>query len=396
MPDLPLSDLKVLDLTHYVAGPYCTNLLAGLGAEVTKIERPGEGDGARKLGPFPNDIPDPEKSGLFLYLNTNKKGITLNLETETGGKIFKELVKGADILVENFSPSVMPSLGLDYETLETLNPKLVMTSISNFGQTGPYRDWKATDMVSFALGGIMYTVGALERTPLRLPGYLVQYAAGLYGFTATMSALNHRDETGEGQHVDFSIMEGVAFGPTTAIIRYTHGGQIQKRGPGLGAGLGEVYPCKDGYAGIGGYRDWVAFCQVMGKPELIQDERFATMEARLQHREESMQIVRDWALEHTKDEIYHAGQARRFTFGAIYDYGEALEAAQTKERGFFTEIDHPRAGRFLYPGAPFKMDDLPWPAERAPLLGEHNEEIYCGRLGFTKEELVKLSQAGVI
>jgi len=395
MADLPLSDLKVLDLTHYVAGPYCTNLLAGLGAEVVKIERPGEGDGARKLGPFPNDIPDPEKSGLFLYLNTNKKGITLNLKAETGVKIFMELVKDADIVVENFSPYVMPSLGLDYETLEGINPRLVMTSISNFGQTGPYRDWKATDMVLFALGGIMYTVGMPEKTPLRLPGFMVQYAAGLYGFASTMTALYYRDETGIGQQVDFSIMEGVAMGPSTSVIRYFYTGEVQKRGPGLGLSW-DIYPCKDGYVGVGGMGDWARLCQLMERPDLLEDERFATMEARIKNRDQVPNIIRDWVKDHTKEELYHRAQAQRFTYGAVYDFGEALESPHTKARDFFVEIDHPRAGRLMYPGAPFRMDDLPWPAERAPLLGEHNEEIYCGRLGYAKEDLVKLSQAGVI
>ncbi len=400
MPDLPLSDLKVLDLTHYIAGPFCANVLAGLGAEVTKIERPGVGDGARRLGPFPNNIPDPEKSGLFLYLNTNKKGITLNLKTETGVKICRELVKDADILVENFSPRVMPSLGLDYETLEKINPRLVMASISNFGQTGPYRDWKATDMISFALGGIMYTLGDADRPPLRLPGFLVQYAAGLYGFAATMTALAYRDETGIGQHVDFSIMEGVAVGPAATLVRYTHTGEIPKRGLGLGSGWA-MYPCKDGYVGVRGIRDWdrewPAFCQLVGRPELIEDERFATEEGRTQHRNDIGEIMRLWVLEHEKDEIYHRAQALRFAHSGVSEVKDVLVSRQTNARDFFLQIDHPRAGQLTYPGAPFRMGDLlAWRTERAPLLGEHNEEIYCGRLGYTKEDLVRLSQGGVI
>jgi len=151
-----LTGLKVLDVTHYIAGPFCTKLLADYGADVIKVEKPGEGDESRRMGPFPDDVPDPEKSGLFLYLNTNKRGITLNLKTETGVKIFKDLVKESDVLVENFSPRVMPGLGLDYQTLKKVKPQLVMTSISNFGQTGPYRDWKATEITLFALCGQMH------------------------------------------------------------------------------------------------------------------------------------------------------------------------------------------------------------------------------------------------
>jgi len=158
-----LSDVRVLDLTHYVAGPYCTKLLADYGAEVVKIEKPGEGDGARRMGPFLGDGPHPEKSGLFLHLNTSKKGITLNLKTRTGIEIFKKLVKDVDILVENFEPRVMTSLGMDYETLADINPRLVMTSISNFGQTGPYRDYKATELVISAMGPHMFFEGEHNR-----------------------------------------------------------------------------------------------------------------------------------------------------------------------------------------------------------------------------------------
>jgi len=156
-----LSDVKVLDLTRFVAGPYCTKLLADYGADVIKIEKPGEGDPTRRMGPFLGDDPHPDKSGLFLHLNTSKRGITLNLKSEIGKKIFRELVKGVDILVENFSPRVMPGLGLEYEALETLNPRLVMTSISNFGQSGPYRDFKASELILYGMGGAMNETGTL-------------------------------------------------------------------------------------------------------------------------------------------------------------------------------------------------------------------------------------------
>ena len=159
MMEEALAGIKVIDLTHYIAGPYCTRLLGGFGANVTKIEKPGEGDPARRMGPFLNDEPGPEKSGLFLYLNSNKKGITLNLKSNTGVKIFKELVKDADIVVENFSPGVMARLGLDYQTLEKTNPRLVMTSISNFGQTGPYRDYKSAHITAWGMRGGRYTDG---------------------------------------------------------------------------------------------------------------------------------------------------------------------------------------------------------------------------------------------
>ena len=178
MIEQALNGIKVLDLTHYIAGPFCTKLLADYGADIIKVERPETGDGARRVGPFPGDLPDPEKSGLFLYLNTNKRGITLNLKTKSGVDIFKELVKKTDILVESFSPRVMPGLGLDYQTLKKIKPNLVMASISNFGQSGPYRDWKASEIVLYAMSGLMSVKGDPDREPLKHALYIFQYFTG--------------------------------------------------------------------------------------------------------------------------------------------------------------------------------------------------------------------------
>ena len=207
MPEQALSDVKVLDLTWHIAGPYCTKLLADYGAEVIKVEKPEEGDPTRRMAPFFKDDPHPEKSGLFLHLNTNKKGITLDLKSATGKKIIKELVSKVDILVESFSPRVMPSLGLDYQTLEQINPKLVMVSISNFGQSGPYRDFKASEIVEYAMGGEMYSTGIADREPLKLGGNVTQYQAGTVAAVATVGALYAAEFQGTGQHVDVSIME---------------------------------------------------------------------------------------------------------------------------------------------------------------------------------------------
>ena len=179
MSGSPLQDVKVVDLTHHIAGPYCTKLLADFGADVIKVERPDGGDSARRLGPFPGDTPHPEKSGLFLYLNTNKRGITLNLKDPQGRSSLLELVRDADVLVENFSPRVMPSLGLDYETLAGVNPGLIMTSISSFGQSGRYRDYRATELVLYALGGMAYITGEYHREPVKHGYNQAQYLGGL-------------------------------------------------------------------------------------------------------------------------------------------------------------------------------------------------------------------------
>jgi len=192
MADQALSGVKVLDLTWYIAGPYCTKLLASSGAEVLKIEKPAEGDPARRIGPFLGDDPHPEKSGLFLYLNTGKRSITLDLKTGAGKGIFKELAREADLVVESFSPGTMARLGLEYETLEKLNPRLVMTSISNFGQNGRYRDYRSAHLVHNAAGGWMYSIGEPHREPLQVGGWVAYYVAGVSAAVATAAALYHQ------------------------------------------------------------------------------------------------------------------------------------------------------------------------------------------------------------
>ena len=209
MPQGALEGVKVLDLTHHVAGPYSTKLLADFGADVVKVEQPS-GDPARRIPPFYHDETGPDKSLLFLYLNTNKQGITLNLKTRQGLDLLMELVRDSDILVENFSPRVMPSLGLDYPSLKEINPSLVMVSIANFGQTGPYRDYKANDIVEYALGGLMYIFGGYHREPLKHALHQAQFKAGTNAASAALMALYHQRMTGIGQHVDVSIQESIA------------------------------------------------------------------------------------------------------------------------------------------------------------------------------------------
>lgn len=202
-----LDKLKILDLTHYIAGPYCTKILAGFGANVIKIEKPDKGDLTRSMPPFLGDEPGLERSGLFLYLNNNKKSITLNLKSKTGLKIVKELIKDVDVVVESFKPGVMAKLGLDYQTLEKINPGVVMTSISNFGQTGPYRDYKSTHLIAWNMSGVRYSNGRPGETPLQGGDWLTDYVAGVHGVIGTATALYQRGQTGVGQQVDVSIWE---------------------------------------------------------------------------------------------------------------------------------------------------------------------------------------------
>jgi len=397
------SDVRVLDLTHYIAGPYCTKLLADYGADVVKVEKPGEGDGARRMGPFLNDEPHIEKSGLFLHLNTNKKGVTLNLKTGRGVDILKELVEEADVLVESFAPRVMPGLGLDYDTLAAINPRLVMTSISNFGQTGPYRDYKATELVLSGMGPHMYVEGEPDREPLKYPGYKTQYLAGTNAAAATLGALFGSRATGQGQQVDVSIMESLCSPPegAAALMGYEFSGRDAVR-PGARRGGGYpwgVYPCKDGFVFIWGMVPmfWRRTVEWLGMPELLTDERFATGQARPYHRDDFEAIMLPWLAERTVEEVVESAQAKRLTTAPVYTIDEVLEDPHFKARGFFVEIEHPVVGRATYPGLPFRLPATVSVAQRpAPTLGQHNREVYVERLGHSDDEMVELHKEGVM
>jgi len=396
-----LEGYRVLDLGWYIAGPYCTKLLAGLGAEVIKVERVDGGDPARKMPPFFKDDPHPEKSLLFLYLNTGKKSITLNLKREKGRKILKELVREADILVENFSPRVLPSLGLDYATLKEINPGLIMTSISNFGQTGPYRDYKASDITLMAMGGLMYMTGEPEREPLTYGGWQAQYLGGINGFAATMCALYYRDMgkgQGQGQHMDISIMESIAQILEHFDLDYQVTGNLYIRSGTRWANLPAwgIYPCKDGYVGLvsGPVRRWLQISQLMNEPQLA-DPRYIAQRTELADEIDALMLP--WLLDHTKDEIYHAGQAMepKVPTSPVRTPEDLVESPQFKAREFFVEVEHPVVGKGIYPGAPAKLWESPMRIAPSPLLGEHNEEVY-GRLGYTKADLAALRSEGIV
>jgi len=399
-----LSNVKVLDLTWYIAGPYCTKLLADYGADVIKVERPDTGDPARKMGPFLNDEPHPEKSGLFLHLNTNKRGITLNLKSETGNKIFKDLVKEADILVESFSPRVMPSLGLSYETLEEINPKLVMTSISNFGQQGPYRDFKASELIFQGFGGYMYLVGTADREPLKKAGNVIQYQLGSTAAVATMVAFYGAQQKGSGDHVDVNgVREEITCidGKRTMMTAYQYTGHVYGRAKSSSPG---IRLCKDGYVFIVGFGSVTAglfFPALARMLELTPEQKEelskpGVMNDPVKQGEFDEEIMTPWLLKHTMKEIVEKAQAYGVMSTPYNTPGGLLKDPHFRERNYWEEIDHPVAGKLTYPGAPIKMGIGGWQMRRpAPLLGQHNEEVY-GDLGYDKEDLVQLRQSGII
>jgi crotonobetainyl-CoA:carnitine CoA-transferase CaiB-like acyl-CoA transferase len=325
--DLPLLGFTVLELGEGVSAPYCGKLLADYGADVIKVEPP-EGDPARRHGPFPDDrtgvgLPHPEKSALFLYLNTNKKGVTLDFSTASGARLLRRLVEEADVLVENQPPGRLEELALSYRELARLNPRLLMVSVKPFGE-GPYGRWRATNLTSFASGGQMYLTGDPDREPLLNGGYQAEYQAGLNAFAATLAALLGLAVMEVGQHVEVSAME----------------------------------------------------CQACVLENYLPDYACGRSDA--------------------------PGR-RRGNVSSALTLEEVLRSPEMKARRFFQEVDHPVAGRRAYPGPPFRLTDGPpsdggwgWRAGRAPLLGEHNDEVFGGLLGLERSDVVRLRAAGVV
>ena len=399
MTERALEGVKVLDLTHHISGPYCTKLLADFGAEVVKIERPG-GDPARRMAPFLNDEADPEKSLLFAYLNTNKQSVTLNLKSEKGLQVLKSLVEESDVLVENFAPRVMPSLGLDFETLQEINPGLVMTSISNFGQTGPYRDFKAADIVEYAMGGLMYIFGGYDREPLKHAFNQAQFKAGTDAASATLMATYHQRLTGEGQRVDVSIQEAVATGLRDVVNNFTYTGAVRRRQPNHSGDLTRMRASSDGHLlpnpGMGANLNWDTVVDFLGLPEL-DDEKFNSPSARLANAEELGRILDDYFIKQNKYDIFYAAHEKRFIFGVIQSPEEVMADPQFPARDYFVDIGHPVLGTLKYPGAPFEMSGTPWEARSAaPMLGQHNQEIIGQRLGHSNEQLAQMRAMQII
>jgi CoA:oxalate CoA-transferase len=389
-----LRDICVLDLSEEIAGPFCGKLLAGLGAEVIKIERPGSGDVSRRALSGLHSTVGPEQSALFLYLNTGKKSITVDVESRTGAAILRRLVQECDILIESFPPGHLDPLGLGYATLEELHPRLIYTSVTAFGQSGPYRDLKGSELIAQAMGGLMQTVGLPDREPLKIGGNAASYTTGMSAFSATMIALYVRDAQGYGQQVDVSAMETLAVAQIHSSIQHQFGRTPRRRESPL-------VEAKDGWVSPGlerGVRQdtWPRVCDMIGRADLKDDPAFSTPEARREHQQELLTILSGWTATQPKEEIYHLLQELRSVAGYVATVEDLFSSRQLVAREFFQAIDHPTAGRALYPGAPFRFHGDTWRHGRAPLLGEHNWEIYGGRLGLSPAELSRLRGAGTI
>ena len=385
-----LSHLRVLDLTQGICGPYCTKLMAGFGAEVVKIEPP-QGDKLRHQGPYVDNKAGPERSIPFLWFNTGKKSITLDLHSAADAERFKQLVAQADVVLEDFGPYVMSDLGLDFSVLSRINPRLVMTSISSFGQSGPYKNFQAEEITLYAMSGLMSATGDPAREPLCAGPAISQLSGGMKAYIATLMAVYRRERTGEGDWVDLSIQESALDNFEIAIAEYLQTGKKAKRNNDEHPLVPwRIYPCRDGYAAImgGPIRNWLSAAQVFEAPELLED-KYAHMEGRIKYRDDIRRLMQPWLSKHDKKDIFQTGQKLGLAWGYLAGAQDVMDSPQTKAREFFGEVDHPDAGKLPMIGAPFRPARTPWKQERAPRLGEHTEEVLSAWLGSADDDTKK-------
>ncbi len=399
-PPGALHGIRVLECGVGVGAAYAAKLMADLGAEVIKIEAP-KGDETRRRGPYPGNVPHPEKSGAFLYFNTNKLGATLNLHTPQGHELLHRLVKDVDVLIHDVPPPQMAECGLHYDTLRQLNPRLVMTSISPFGQTGPNRDLHMHDLNRWAAGGIVYLSGASGRPdlpPLKAFGPQAGYQAGVNAAVGSLGALFGRFSTGKGQHVDVSVQECLVAIMENNYVSWPYQQSISSR---LGFRLipQDVIPCRDGYIYFLAIEEhqWKGALEVMGNPEWAEADIFQDFASRSGNWDALKSLLEDWMQDKSVQEVYHAAQAKRVPFAPVSTMGALLNSEHLKARGFFAILGHSAAGELTYPGAPYRFSASPWALRApAPTLGQHNEEIFCRRLGVSREEFAVLNTQGVI
>ena len=392
----PLKGIRVLDLTRILAGPYATMILRDLGAEVIKIEQPGVGDEARDFGPFKNDF-----SLYFMSVNRGKKSVTLNLKSPRGKELFLQLVKGSDILVENFRPGTMEKLGLDYESLKEHHPSLLYAACSGFGQTGPYAMRGAYDMIIQGMGGIISITGEPDRPPVRVGTSIGDITSALFTAIGILSALRHRDQTGEGQLIDVGMLDCQVAILENAMVRYFSTGDIPRplgrRHPAITPF--EVFESADGYVviAIGNNELWRKFCEHVGHPELIDDDRFNTNALRTENHESLFPILAEIMCRRTTDAWVEALEAIGVPCGPVNTVDKVANDPQVLARDMIAEIEHDTTGTVQIPGIPIKLSETPGQIDApAPNLGEHTSEVLTGLLGLEAEEVNQLKQNGIV
>ena len=411
----PLTGLRMLELADET-GQFCGKLLGDLGADVIKIEPPG-GETSRQIGPFLDDIPHRERSLSFWYYNTSKRGITLDLETEDGRRLFRHLAATSDVVVETFRPGFLASLKLDYQALREQNPGLILCSLTRFGQTGPWRDYLSSDLLHMAAGGEMASSGYDEvdvpNAPPIAPGGGNAWHMGChFAYMAIMAALVYRTVSGQGQYIDASIHEACALTTEAAIANYIYRGEGLRRQTGRHHAPGPTprtqFRAKDGTyvcALVAGrlnpryVRELADLLDSYGMAGDLKDPKYqdpATIAANTSHIIDD--LVANFIASLPAEEVYHAAQERGFTWGAVRAPEDLLDDGHLHDRGFWKQVEHPELGRsFVYPGEAAIYNGSPWRiSRRAPLIGEHNVEIFCDELGLSRGELSVLAESRVI
>jgi crotonobetainyl-CoA:carnitine CoA-transferase CaiB-like acyl-CoA transferase len=394
-----LEGIRVLDLADEKAS-FCSKLLADLGARVIKIEKPG-GDLSRKLGPFINDSPHPKQSLSFFHNNTNKLGITLNLEHEHGRNIFFKLLQKTDIVVDTFS-GYLKQKGLSFDVLCLENRKLIQVSITGFGERGPRSQYKSCELVASAFGGQMYVTGSPDDLPLKPFGDQSYFTASLFAAIGILLALRKRARSGRGEHLDISLQEAAVSTLDRVMVRYFYENVIAKR---LGGAYWNysffILPCKDGHILLAPFQQWETLVEWMENQEMAEDlaeKKYGEEEYRLAHVDHILRVLEQWTRTHTVRELFESGQAMRYPWAPISSPNEVLSNPQLKARRFFIDVEHSGLKRSIsYPGSPYKFSHSSvdrW--KRPPLVGEDNVLIYQGELGLSDAELQRLSSLGVI
>ena len=392
-----LDGVKVLDLSEDIAGSFCTRLLADYGADVLKVEPPS-GAQLRRMGPFFQDDPNPEKSLFYLPLNLNKKGITLNLETTAGQNILKRLSLHVDIIVESYEPGYMKSLGLSYDELSKDNPGLIMTSITPFGQDGPYASYKGGEIVEYAMSMVMSISGLADREPLKHGGFQAQYQGGLFAAAATSIGLYGKSNNGVGEHIDVSIVECLASTMMATQTIYPFVGATQARRQSVGDAFSNPMPCEDGWIIVqaGGGATWEDISDFFQEPKLLEP-RFSEPAQRANNGAEMDEIIINSIKSRGKWELFTKAADARMLFGLVQTPSELIDCPQLESREFFREIQHPTIGNIKVPAELFKVSETPYQLHTAaPTLGQNNHEIYVEGLGYSTSEYSQLRQLNII
>lgn len=392
----PLEGLKVLDLTRVLAGPYCTMLLGDLGANIIKVEMPGTGDDSRHFGPYQNG-----ESAYFMSLNRNKRSMTLNLKNDQGKTLLKELVKKVDVIIENFRPGTMEKLGLGYETLKEINPKIIYAASSGFGHSGPYSKKPAYDGVVQAMGGIMSITGAKDGEPMRVGPSIGDIAAGLFTAIGVLAALNHKNLTGVGQKVDVAMLDCQVAMLENAIARYVVTKDVPKPAGNRHTSIVpfEPFDTSDSKIVVAAGNDgiWKRFCEVADLNDIVDDEKYATNPNRNKNYDSLRPLIAEKMLNKTTAEWGKSLDAAGVPNGPINYVDKVIANEQVIARDMIVEVDHPVAGSLKMPGIAIKLSETPGAIEKcAPLLGEHNKELLKEFFDYTEADVEKMIEDGVL